>query len=911
MSGMLEVRDGRGSRSKSPGGRDRSRSRSHTRDTRDEPSRGERPRSKKYDDDSDHGSADDRSYRKASKKYYDEDDDDSDKRRRGKGSKSKYDESEEEDRYRSKSSRDYESSARRRDVSVSGDERPRERSRRDKKRSDSDDERREKSRRSNYDDEESGSEVYSRRKSKYKADSDRESGRENGYPPYAPAPPGAFPESRHMSYVPPPGTDPRLGTAPQSRGQSFGGPAAPRYAEVDKFQYASPSAVVSAKYKDSQAAPAVAAYADRRPEYERSRPSDESRRGYERTRDKKYEDDRYERRDPRDRKYDDRYETRESKRDKKYGDDRYSSSPEDLKGRLSKMAVGGTLGAATLGVAGALSHGGGKPPASPLLEAYKGTYQSISPMPSPIMSSALVSSKYKQDADLSDLDLDSEDSEHDEIKRKIRKLEKERAKYEAERGGGRSNGSKDQSPRSSDLAVEIREPGRRSRAGSFVDGPPSSIMSPGTTRERKKVAFYDPTADAKRIAAALGGREPDPRPLLTILPPLSTDDLLALRTEYKKHAKVGGQGINIAKHIKAQIPGSLGKACYATALGRWESEAYWANSFYQGGASRRELLIEALMGRSNSDIREIKNCFRDKKYNDDLDKCIRTELKADKFRTAVLLALEEKRMPESSPLDMRLVKADVGELYRALTAPGGESLMIGIIVVRSDAHLREVLRMFEGMHRINFAREMITKSRNLVGETLAHILNGALNRPMRDALLLHQAIAETAPGKERTELLISRLVRMHWEAKHLEKVEECYHRRYGVTVEDHIRREVRANMKTAEGKMCADYCVALVRSNDAGVMGVKSAFVDTRESHAGGGREYGGLGYEDVREIRPAGGRDERRRSKYVEEVRPRDERKERLGLEDGRERERDRSRDRRSSGVEYDSRDIREIRPR
>ena len=46
------------------------------------------------------------------------------------------------------------------------------------------------------------------------------------------------------------------------------------------------------------------------------------------------------------------------------------------------------------------------------------------------------------------------------------------------------------------------------------------------------------------------------------------------------------------------------------------------------------------------------------------------------------------------------------------------------------------------------------------GETLAHILNGALNRQMRDALLLHQAISESAPGKERTELLISRLVRM-------------------------------------------------------------------------------------------------------------------------------------------------------
>src|SRR5271154_5048318 len=76
------------------------------------------------------------------------------------------------------------------------------------------------------------------------------------------------------------------------------------------------------------------------------------------------------------------------------------------------------------------------------------------------------------------------------------------------------------------------------------------------------------------------------------------------------------------------------------------------------------------------------------------------------------------------------------------------------------------------------------------GETLAHILNGALNRPMRDALLLHQAISETAPGKERAELLISRLVRLHWEPKHLERVKLEYEKRYRVPVEVAIKREV-------------------------------------------------------------------------------------------------------------------------
>ena len=45
---------------------------------------------------------------------------------------------------------------------------------------------------------------------------------------------------------------------------------------------------------------------------------------------------------------------------------------------------------------------------------------------------------------------------------------------------------------------------------------------------------------------------------------------------------------------------------------------------------------------------------------------------------------------------------------------GGESQMIKIVIVRSDTHLREVLRFYERRFGRNFARDMIDKSRNLV-----------------------------------------------------------------------------------------------------------------------------------------------------------------------------------------------------
>ena len=533
-----------------------------------------------------------------------------------------------------------------------------------------------------------------------------------------------YPQTRHMSYAPPQddryGRDPsrrhddkyddmpeikptssrqmpggfeddHKATADPRRSKSVSSPSSGNYAQPQQYQYAQIDPAIMYKSKNDRdyvaKPPPKASYSTniRDPRYAETKSSSrkdekDDRDYYEakpRTRDVK--EDRYSKysepkskRDDRDDKYSRYSEVKPSRKDDK--DDRRPSRDDtkDLRKGLSPLAVGGTLAVGGLTVAGASRGGGGaKPPASPLLEAYKGTYQTISPMPSPM---ALATKKHDEDSDLSDLDL----SDRESGKKKLMSTTGD--DYDT---------------------VEIK---------------PKSI-SAITGRPKKIVAFYDPSTDAKKIAAALQGthRAPDVKPLIQILPHLSTEDILALRTEYKEHAKAQGKGINIAKHIKLRVPGNLGKATYATALGQWESEAYWANSYYQSGASRRELLIESLMGRSNSDIREIKNCFKDKRYDDDLEKCMKAELKADKFRVAILLALEERRMTEKMPLQLPLVRDDVKDLYGALTGrEGGETAMIHIIVVRSDNHLREVMRVFERTYQRNFAREMITKSKNLV-----------------------------------------------------------------------------------------------------------------------------------------------------------------------------------------------------
>lgn len=330
-----------------------------------------------------------------------------------------------------------------------------------------------------------------------------------------------------------------------------------------------------------------------------------------------------------------------------------SSSPQPPVSKMASLSVNTAFNAGNLSASQA--------PASPLLESYHGTYQSMSPMPSPL----LLPTQYGFDASQAPLDLSPINSED------------ERA------GGGK----------------------RRSR----------------------RARFTDPQDDAQRLADALrGSKAPKTEPLIEILPGLTHEQVMDLRAEYKRLVKTGPEkkGVNVAKHIRVRLKDeepSLMKACYATALGKWESEAYWSSFWYQGDKTRRELLIESLMGRTNDEIHEIKESFNDKTYDNSLVKCMKHELKEDKFKKAVLMVLDERRMDDVDrygrrlPLDDDLVRDDVHDLRQAVKAEkGGESAMISIIVNRSDDHLREILRVYTDEYRSNFARDALRKSGNLV-----------------------------------------------------------------------------------------------------------------------------------------------------------------------------------------------------
>jgi hypothetical protein len=94
------------------------------------------------------------------------------------------------------------------------------------------------------------------------------------------------------------------------------------------------------------------------------------------------------------------------------------------------------------------------------------------------------------------------------------------------------------------------------------------------------------------------------------------------------------------------------------------------------------------------------------------------------------MVLDEQRMEETDAygrptrIDYDLVKDDVKELHHAVRSEkGGESLMISIVVQRSDTHLKEVMRVYTDTYRANFAKDALKKSGNLVVSSACPVMS--------------------------------------------------------------------------------------------------------------------------------------------------------------------------------------------
>jgi len=158
-----------------------------------------------------------------------------------------------------------------------------------------------------------------------------------------------------------------------------------------------------------------------------------------------------------------------------------------------------------------------------------------------------------------------------------------------------------------------------------------------------------------------------------------------------------------------------------------------------------------------------------------------------------MLQLEARGMSEEQDVFLAKVRDDADYLYDTLNREKVDSLVVGrVVILSSTTHLRELMRLYKSEYKQDLARLIATKITGLIGEALLHILNGILNKPARDARLLEESMKGVGT---RDELLVARLVRIHWDPDHMAAVKDAYKEKYKMTLKDRIIDEISARDK--------------------------------------------------------------------------------------------------------------------
>ena len=214
---------------------------------------------------------------------------------------------------------------------------------------------------------------------------------------------------------------------------------------------------------------------------------------------------------------------------------------------------------------------------------------------------------------------------------------------------------------------------------------------------------FDPGEGAELLIEGLNRQSPGRTCLIDLLPRLSHENVMALRREYGRFLQAKDAFSELPLQIERQVDGTLGKICYATSLGRWESEAHWIRLWYQSKEKQtfddlRWLLIDTLVGRTSAEVLAIKKAFRDDHYGDDLVSCLNKELEGYELQSLIMASIRPQ--PDISVTSKEAYDTILSNLYLALKNAADDKLecervCVEVLVEQRSGVLLEIMTDYQ------------------------------------------------------------------------------------------------------------------------------------------------------------------------------------------------------------------------
>ncbi len=294
--------------------------------------------------------------------------------------------------------------------------------------------------------------------------------------------------------------------------------------------------------------------------------------------------------------------------------------------------------------------------------------------------------------------------------------------------------------------------------------------------------------EAEGLRKAMKGMGTNEGELIRILANVDASQIATLRSTYNQRFMR-----DLAKDIEKETSGYLEMGLMALVRGPLDEDVFLLRRATQGLGTKEVLLNDILLNRSNADMNAIKEAYM-RTYRTSLESDLRRDM-SGKVERLFDFVLSAKRAEDSAPVVPQQIDADAAELHRATegTKLGADHATVSqIMSSRSDGQLRAIAQAYQTRYQRSLESVLKKEFSGDMEDALLLMLARATDRAKSDAERLEQTMKGVGT---KDELLVTRVVRLHWNRAHMGQVKAAYRNFYRKDLAARIKDETRGDQE--------------------------------------------------------------------------------------------------------------------
>uniref|UniRef100_A0A674EN76 Annexin n=1 Tax=Salmo trutta TaxID=8032 RepID=A0A674EN76_SALTR len=325
----------------------------------------------------------------------------------------------------------------------------------------------------------------------------------------------------------------------------------------------------------------------------------------------------------------------------------------------------------------------------------------------------------------------------------------------------------------------------------YGGGVPYLLVSRGYRGVIKDYPGADPLRDVEVLRKAMKGFGTDEAAIIEILGSRSNKQRVPMVAAYKTT-----YGKDLFHDLKSELTGNFEKLVIAMLQTPTRFDASQLKEAIVGAGTDEACLIEILSSRSNAEIGEINQIYKNE-YGKKLEDAIINDTSGH-FRR-LLVSLCQGNRDEREQVDINMAKQDAQKLYAAGENKVGtdESQFNAILCSRSKPHLRAVFNEYQQMSGRDIVKSICREMSGNVEDGMVAVVKCIRNTPEYFAERLHKSMAG-AGTKDRT---LIRVMVTRSEVDMLD-IRQAYQKAYGKSLYTAISGDTSGDYKKLLLKLC-------------------------------------------------------------------------------------------------------------